>query len=90
MTVSFDPAKDAINRAKHGLSLAQAEMGDWTAAYIAMDDRQDYGEVRWYAYLPIGGRVHVVVYTERDGITRIISLRRANPREVAKYDELSR
>ena len=34
------------------------------------------------------GRVHVVVYTERDDITRIISLRRANPREVSKYDEL--
>lgn len=25
MTVSFDPAKDAINRAKHGLSLARAD-----------------------------------------------------------------
>ena len=40
--------------------------------------------------LPIDGRVHVVVYTERDDVTRIISLRRANPREVAKYDELNR
>jgi uncharacterized DUF497 family protein len=39
MTVSFDPAKDAINRAKHGLSLAEAERGDWTAAFIALDDR---------------------------------------------------
>lgn len=90
MTVSFDPAKDAINRAKHGLSLAEAEQGDWTAAFIALDDRRDYGELRWYAYLPIDGRVHVVVYTERDDVTRIISLRRANPREVAKYDELNR
>ncbi|MFN3669867.1 MAG: BrnT family toxin [Brevundimonas sp.] len=90
MTVSFDPAKDAINRAKHGLSLAEAERGDWTAAFIALDDRRDYGELRWYAYLPIDGRVHVVVYTERDDVTRIISLRRANPREVAKYDELNR
>lgn len=46
MKTDFDSAKDAINRAKHGLSLAQAEMGDWTAAYVAVDDRQDYGEVR--------------------------------------------
>ena len=90
MTLSFDPAKDESNRAKHGISLSEASRGDWTAAFVALDDRRDYGEVRWYAYLPIDGRVHVVVYTERDGNPRIISLRRANPREVAKYDQLSR
>ncbi|WP_426040017.1 BrnT family toxin [Brevundimonas sp. TWP2-3-4b1] len=88
MSIDFDPAKDAVNRAKHGVSLALAAAGDWTAAFIAPDDRRDYGEPRWYAYLPIDGRVHVVVYKERDDITRIISLRRANPREVRKYDEL--
>ncbi|WP_371454835.1 BrnT family toxin [Brevundimonas sp. LM2] len=53
-----------------------------------MDDRRDYNEVRWYGYLPIAGRLHVVVYTERDEATRIISLRRANPREVRKYEQL--
>ena len=88
MSIDFDPEKDAINRAKHGVSLALAEAGDWTEAFIALDDRRDYGEPRWYAYLPIGGRVRVVVFTERAETTRIISLRRANPREVRKYDEL--
>jgi len=88
--LEFDPTKDATNREKHGVSLALAGAGDWTAAYVALDDRRDYSEVRWYAYLPIDGRIHVVVFTERDDITRVISLRRANPREVAKYDELAR
>ena len=55
MSVSFDPDKDAANRAKHGVSLGLAEVGDWTQAYIAIDDRRDYNEVRWYAYLPIAG-----------------------------------
>ena len=88
MKFAFDPGKDASNQEKHGLSLAAVEQGDWTAAFIALDDRWDYGEFRWYAYLPIDGRVHVAVYTERgDGIW-MISLRRANPREVRKYDEL--
>lgn len=88
MKVAFDPGKDASNREKHGLSLAAAEDADWTAAFVALDDRRDYGELRWYAYLPIDGRVHVAVYTERGDATWMISLRRANPREVRKYDEL--
>ncbi|GAW41441.1 hypothetical protein SH203_01847 [Brevundimonas sp. SH203] len=90
MKVGFDPGKDASNRAKHGLSLADADLGDWKAAFIALDDRRDYGEFRWYAYLPIDGRVHVAIYTERGDVTWMISLRRANAREVRKYDELRR
>ena len=58
------------------------------AAFTALDDRRDYGQFRWYAYLPIEGRVHVAVYTEREDVTWMISLRRANPREVRKYDAL--
>jgi len=88
VSVDFDPDKDAANRIKHGMGLALAEIGDWASAFIAPDDRRDYDEPRWYAYLPIGGRVHVCIYTEREGLTRIISLRRANPREVRKYEQL--
>jgi len=87
-SIEFDPAKDAANVAKHGISLTRAGDGDWARAWIAVDDRRDYGEVRWYAYLVIEDRVHVVVFTERNGTTRIISLRRANPREMEKYDRL--
>ncbi|MEQ7153985.1 BrnT family toxin [Brevundimonas aurifodinae] len=88
MSIGFHAGKDTVNRAKHGLSLGDVAEGDWASAFIALDDRRDYGEVRWYAYLPIKGRVHVVIYTEREDVTWIISLRRANPREVKKYDEL--
>ncbi|MFN7129942.1 MAG: hypothetical protein ACK4OJ_12845 [Brevundimonas sp.] len=45
MKFAFDPGKDASNQEKHGLSV---EQGDWTAAFIALDDRRDYGEFRWY------------------------------------------
>lgn len=88
MRIAFDPGKDVSNQDKHGLSLAAAQDADWTAAFIALDERRDYGEFRWYAYIPIDGRVHVAVYTERGDATWMISLRRANPREVRKYDEL--
>ena len=51
------------------------------------DDRQDYGEVRTIAYGKLNGRVLVVVYTKRnEDVTRIISFRKANEREVTFYD----
>jgi uncharacterized DUF497 family protein len=44
----FDPAKDAINLSKHGVSLAR--WIDLEIFAIARDDRFDYGEVRYRAY----------------------------------------
>jgi len=43
--VTFDPAKDAANIAKHGLSLADFAGFD-SASITEIDDRYDYGEVR--------------------------------------------
>ena len=43
---TWDDAKDRANRAKHGLGLDQAERLDWSEALIAVDDREDYGELR--------------------------------------------
>jgi uncharacterized DUF497 family protein len=44
--IYFDPAKDAINRVKHGLSLADAAAFEMKTAVVEIDDRYDYGEVR--------------------------------------------
>jgi uncharacterized protein len=83
--IIFDPAKDAANWTKHGLSLADADMLDWDTALIEEDDRRDYGEARMLGIGYIGRRLHFVVFVERDGIKRIISLRKANPREYLRY-----
>ncbi|VAW31986.1 hypothetical protein MNBD_CHLOROFLEXI01-1106, partial [hydrothermal vent metagenome] len=45
----------------------------------------DYDEVRVIGYAPIGQRVFCVVYTDRGNTRRIISLRKANKREVKNY-----
>ena len=74
--------KDSANLRKHGLPLAQAQDGEWESAYISRDDLRDHGEPRFYAYLVIEGRLHVVVFTPRGAQRRIISLRRANHRKV--------
>ncbi|MDY6842178.1 MAG: BrnT family toxin, partial [Pseudomonadota bacterium] len=44
-----------------------------------------YGERRMIGFAPIGSRVYCLVYTRRDETVRVISLRKANRREVALY-----
>ena len=46
---------------------------------------KDYGEPRFRAYGVIDSRLYCPVFTPRDGDTRIISLRKANRREVNDY-----
>jgi len=83
----FDPAKDAVNGAKHGVSLALAEVL-FAGPHVAMtDDRFDYGEVRKIAFGRINGRLFVRVYADRAAERRVISLRKANKREVKRYGE---
>jgi uncharacterized DUF497 family protein len=81
----FDPGRDATNLGKHGLSLAAAAELSWEAALVWLDDRADYGEVRMVALAPIGGILYFVAFVDRETTRRIISLRRANRREVIHY-----
>ncbi|MEQ1887744.1 MAG: BrnT family toxin [Alphaproteobacteria bacterium] len=85
MKIIFDPAKDTANLAKHGLSLAEADRIDWDTALIEEDDRRNYGEARMLGIGYIGHRLHFVVFVERDGLRRIISMRKASNKEKATY-----
>lgn len=84
--IEFDPNKNALNIAKHGISLAAAESFQWETALIAVDDRRDYGEERRVALGLLAGTLHVLVFTPRGAFTRAISLRRANQREIFRYE----
>jgi uncharacterized DUF497 family protein len=81
----FDPGKDATNLSKHGLSLAAAAELSWDAALVWIDDRADYGEVRMVALAPLEDILCFVAFVDREPARRIISLRRANRREVNHY-----
>ena len=87
MRIEFDRAKDAANIAKHGVSLALASELDWEAALVWIDDRFEYGELRMIALAPKTGVLYCVAFVERGQLRRIISLRRANRREVRHYVE---
>jgi len=87
MQIEFDPDKNATNQKKHGLSLAEAEYMDLGNAAIDPDRRYAYGEDRFQALGQINGRMHLLVFTVRGDVLRVISLRKANPKEVKRYDE---
>lgn len=90
MRFEWDPRKAAINLAKHGVSFEEASsvFGDPLAVTIR-DPLHSSGEVR---FVTLGqsskGHVVVVVHTDRD-VIRIISARRATPRERREYGEQS-
>jgi uncharacterized DUF497 family protein len=81
--IEFDPAKDAINIARRGISLSRA--GELRETIEIIDNRRDYGEERVIAIGLIEDRVYVCVYTARRGFRRVISLRKANRREINAY-----
>jgi uncharacterized DUF497 family protein len=82
MSNAFDPAKDASNIAQHGISLARAT--DRVIARFIVDDRFNYGEIRYRAWGHIDGVAHFLAFTIRDGKVRPISLRRAHAKEIKK------
>lgn len=85
MKITFDSKKDAINQAKHGISLAMAADLDWNSAFVWIDKRKEYGERRQAALAVLNDRLHSVVFVDRIDCRRIISLRKCNEREAKVY-----
>jgi len=84
--IEFDPAKDAANLAKHGISLSEAAEFDFTAAVITIDGRFDYGEVRFRAFAYADGQGRCLVFTAISStVIRAISYRRARQKEMQRY-----
>ncbi|OYO30216.1 BrnT family toxin [Janthinobacterium sp. PC23-8] len=86
MNYTHDPKKLAQNVAKHGVWFDIAEGFDWENAVVRVDDRNDYPETRFVALAPIGSRLYAMVFCLRETTVRIISLRKANRREVKEYE----
>jgi len=87
MEIDFDPVKDAANKRKHGVSLSIAGELDWESALVWVDDRFEYDEIRMIALAPKTAILYYVAFVDRGEVRRIISLRRANRREVKHYVE---
>ncbi len=88
--ITYDPAKDAANIASRGLSFRRAVEFEFETALIIMDTRRDYGEVRYRALGLLADHLHALVFTMRGETLHVISLRKANNREVRRYEQATR
>jgi len=87
MLVDFDPAKNARNMALRGLPFERAEEFDFETAVTRVDSRMDYPELRLVALGFLDQRLHALCFTPIDGGIRVISFRKANPREIRAYEK---
>ncbi|MEO9122342.1 MAG: BrnT family toxin [Burkholderiaceae bacterium] len=90
MEIDFDPVKSEVNCRVRGLPFTIVERFDFESALFNVDNRYDYGELRIFALGFIDGRLHALVFKEVVTGIRVISLRRANRREVKRYEQENR
>jgi uncharacterized protein len=87
MKIEFDPIKNQWNISERQISFELAKNFEWETALVWQDRRQDYGEARFSALGYVGMRLFHLTFTLREDRIRVISLRKANRREVQKYAE---
>ena len=77
-----DPPEAEKNLRERGIPFEAACDFQMDTAVTVVDSRKDYGEVRYRSFGFIGDRLHCLVFTLRGDEIRIISLRKANAREI--------
>lgn len=88
MAFEWDDEKNQSNIEKHGIQFEDAQKIFDGPVLTQMDDRNDYGEVRETSLGQLNGMVVLmVVHTDREGITRLISARKATRKERQRYEE---
>jgi uncharacterized DUF497 family protein len=81
----FDVNKSERNRLIRGIDFASVVDFEWDTALVSQDLRQDYAEDRFQALGFIGEHLHMLVFTPRESLIHVISLRRANQRERKRH-----
>lgn len=86
MEIEFDPAKDALNAAKHGVSLAFGQHAFDDGAHIVLPSvRPIDGESRFKVIGEVDGKLWTAIYVLRGAAVRFISVRRSNDGEENVY-----
>jgi len=87
MELEYDHKKNRRNIEQRGISFEFVARFEWDSAIVWQDNRRDYGEIRYCALGYIGERIFQLAFTMRGDTLRVISLRKANQREVKRYAE---
>lgn len=83
----WDPVKESLNLQNHYVDFTTASL-IWDHPVLKRpDNRRDYGESRFVAFGAVENRILAVVFTWRGEARRIISARKANPRERRLFEE---
>ena len=85
MKIEYNELKNESNYKKHGVYFSEAENIEWDTLWAIPDTRKQYNEKRMIGYAYIGDRIYCIVFVDRLNVRRIISLRKANSREVKNY-----
>jgi uncharacterized DUF497 family protein len=85
MQIEFAPSKRDLTLLERGLDFMDAARVFAGVNITLMDARQSYGEERLITFGGLNGRWVLVAWTPRGAARRIISMRYANEREIAKY-----
>jgi len=86
MQYEWDEEKRDNNLTTRNIDFAVATGFAWDEALTIEDTRSNYNEPRFLSYAPIADRLYAMVWTQRGDTCRIISLRKANKREVLRYE----
>ncbi len=86
LAFEWDQAKAKTNLEKHGVSFLTAAAIFSNERLERIDDREDYGEIRWIALGRVGIDVFRVVFTWRSAsLIRIVSAQKASKDEQEIY-----
>jgi len=82
----WDEAKARTNLKKHRVSFLTGAAIFSDKRLERIDDREDYGELRWIALGHVDGEIYRVVFTRRgENLIRLISVQKANRNEREIY-----
>jgi uncharacterized DUF497 family protein len=87
MEIIYDDFKNKRNLIDRNLSFEEVIEFDFEGARLSIDERRDYGEIRIRAIGFLRCRLHTLVFTETEKGIRVISFRKANKRELTKYEK---
>jgi uncharacterized protein len=88
VAIDFDPKKNAINLRKHGVPLSEGDGVLSDPLALTIEDATAADERRFVTVgTNIFGLLMVVVWTGRGEDIRLISVRRATPKERRSYEE---
>lgn len=85
MDIEWDNKKRDKTLSERGLDFADVALIDWDEALTVEDTRLEYGETRYITFAEIHGRLCVIAWCYRGDAIRVISMRKANSREVKRY-----